>query len=97
MPNQAGRGFEWDAAKANANVRKHGIDFADVTSVFQDDRAITIQDVITLVDEQRYITVGRDDRGRVVVVAWTWRGSNVRIFSARKGTPRERREYRENG
>lgn len=91
----AGRDFEWDTAKARANFRKHGIDFADVTSVFEDERAITIRDGLSAVDEQRFLSLGRDARGRVVVVAYTWRGSTIRIFSARKATPRERRQYLE--
>jgi uncharacterized DUF497 family protein len=93
MHQTAGRDFEWDAAKARANLRKHGIDFADVAPVFEDEHAITIRDELSAVDEQRFLTVGRDARGRVVVVAYTWRGSTIRIVSARKATPRERRQY----
>jgi uncharacterized DUF497 family protein len=87
-------GFEWDAGKARSNLRKHGIDFADVPPVFEDDRAVTMPDDLTAVDERRFLTLGCDGRGRVLVVAYTWRGSAIRIVSARKATPRERREYR---
>jgi uncharacterized DUF497 family protein len=79
--------------KARANLAKHGIDFADVAPAFHDDRAITVRDRLTAVDEQRFLTVGRDARGRVLVVAYTWRGNSIRVFSARKATPRERRIY----
>lgn len=89
-PDQA---FEWDAAKARGNLGKHGIDFADVPPIFEDDRAITMPDELTAVNEQRVLALGRDARGRVLVVAYTWRGSAIRIFSARKATPRERRAY----
>ena len=72
--------FEWDAAKARANLNKHGIDFADVAPVFEDDRAITMTDHLTAVDEQRFLTVGRDARGQVLVVAYTWRRPRSGIF-----------------
>lgn len=93
MSSRPDGAFEWDAAKARANLNKHGIDFADVAPVFEDDRAITMTDHLTAVDEQRFLTVGRDARGRILVVAYTWRGSSIRIFSARRGTARERRAY----
>ena len=87
-------GFEWDARKAAVNRRKHGIDFADATAVFEDDRALTVEDEITAVDEARMLTLGRDALGRVLVVAYTWRGERVRLISARPATVSERREYR---
>lgn len=61
----------------------------------EDERAITIRDDLSAVDEQRFLTIGRDMCGRIVVVAYTWRGPAVRIFSARRATPRERRRYLE--
>jgi uncharacterized DUF497 family protein len=85
--------FEWDAAKARSNLDKHGVDFADAVPVFEDDRAITMTDHLTAVDEQRFLTVGCDARGRVLVVAYTRRGASIRIFSARKATASERRAY----
>ena len=88
--------FQWDASKARSNLQKHGIDFADAVPVFEDDRALTVPDLLTAVDEQRFLTLGRDGRGRVLVVAYTWRGDAIRIFSARKATARERRTYRGN-
>ena len=50
--------FEWDARQAAVNRRKHGIDFADVTAVFEDDMALTVEDEITAVDETRMLTLG---------------------------------------
>jgi uncharacterized protein len=85
--------FEWDEAKARTNLRKHGVDFADVTPVFEDARAVTVKDVITAVDEQRYVTIGADALLRVLVVSYTWRGSRIRIVSARRASPAERRQY----
>jgi len=86
--------FEWDARKAAVNRRKHGIDFADATAVFEDERALTVQDEISAVDETRMLTLGRDAMGRVLVVAYAWRGERVRLVSAGRATPSERRQYR---
>jgi len=86
-------GFEWDAEKARANLRKHEIDLADAVAVFEDERGLTMRDEITAVDEQRYLTMGADVRGRILVVAYTWRGSRIRLFSARRAMPSERRHY----
>ena len=88
-------GYEWDAQKARANLRKHGVDFADAIAVFADDLALTMPDEITAVDEQRFLTMGRDSMARVLVVAYTWRGRRIRVFSARPATSAERRRYRE--
>ena len=85
--------FEWDPRKAGVNRRKHGIDFADATAVFEDERALTVPDAITAVDETRMLTLGRDAMGRVLVVAYTSRGDRIRLISARRATPGERRQY----
>jgi len=89
--------FEWDARKASANRRKHGVDFADATSVFEDERALTVKDEISAVDELRFLTLGRDTLGRLLVVAYTWRGERIRVFSARRATAGEQRQYRRRG
>jgi uncharacterized DUF497 family protein len=83
--------FEWDCQKAASNIKKHGIAFAEAAMVFYDESAITIQDAA--LGEERFITLGMDSLARVVVVVYTWRGDCVRIISARKATPGERREY----
>ena len=85
--------FEWDGRKAAVNRRKHGIDLADATAVFGDERALTVPDAITAVGEARTLTLGRDAMGRVLVVAYTWRGDRIRLISARRATPGERRQY----
>ena len=85
--------FEWDPRKAAVNRRKHGIDLADATVVFEDERALTVPDEITAVDETRMLTLGRDAMGRVLVVAYTWRSDRIRLISARRATPSERRQY----
>lgn len=84
-------GFEWDPDKARANERKHGVDFADAATVFDDPLAVTIPDEGA--EESRFVTIGGDAAGRLLVVVYAWRGVKIRIISARGATPRERREY----
>jgi uncharacterized DUF497 family protein len=81
---------EWDAEKARGNRRKHGVDFADAATALHDEMAITTPDDEP--DEHRFVTVGADALGRVVIV-YTWRGPRVRLISARRATRRERRQY----
>jgi len=83
--------YEWDPKKAKTNLVKHGVAFADAVSVFSDDSAITIDDEHS--SEERFVTMGMDGLGRVLVVAYTWREETIRIISARKATERERRLY----
>jgi uncharacterized DUF497 family protein len=83
--------YQWDADKARANFRKHDIDFADAVAVLEDDAAITISDEHP--NEERFVTIGLDALGRILVVVYTWRGDNIRLISARKATPRERQQY----
>jgi uncharacterized DUF497 family protein len=90
-------GFSWDPRKAGANRRRHGVDFADATSVFEDEQALTVRDEIRAVDEPRLRTLGRDLLGRLLVVTWAWRGERIRLISARRATRSERRPYREWG
>jgi hypothetical protein len=86
--------FEWDARKARLNVRKHGIQFADAVLVLEDDRALTtIEDAAD--GEERWITLGVDALGRILVVVYTLRRSRVRLISARAATPGERDRYAE--
>lgn len=84
--------FEWDEEKAAANLRKHGVDFADAVLVFEDDLALTMEDPDSE-REARFITMGHDPYGRVLVVVYTWRGERIRLISARKATGKERRRY----
>jgi uncharacterized protein len=67
--------YEWDPAKARANFAKHGVRFADAVSVLEDDLALTIRDPSSE-DEERWITLGRNILGRVIVVVYTWRKDN---------------------
>ncbi len=83
--------FEWDEQKARANFLKHGVDFADAVAVLEDEMALTIED--DRAEEDRFVTVGMDLLGRVLVVVYAWRDDRIRILSARKGTRREREAY----
>jgi len=83
--------YQWDKEKAKANLLKHGISFADAVTIFSDEAALTIEDDDP--NEQRFVTIGMDALGRVLVVVYTWRGEEIRIVSARKATPRERTHY----
>jgi uncharacterized DUF497 family protein len=83
--------FEWDKSKAKENQAKHGISFADTFAVFDDPNAVTIEDIER--SEQRYITIGMDAFGRILVVVYTWREDNIRIISARKAVRYEVRQY----
>ena len=83
--------YEWDPRKAKSNIADHRIRFPDAVSVFQDERALTIEDPYP--DEERYVTIGMDAFGRILVVVYTWRGENIRLISARKATKSERTQY----
>ena len=86
--------YEWDENKAAANLRKHGVDFADAVAVLEDELALTVPDPSSA-EEQRFVTMGSDPFSRVLVVIYTWRGDCIRLISARKATRRERRQYEE--
>ena len=85
---------EWDPGKARLNDRKHGVAFADAVAALEDGTALTMRDPYPE-DEERWITLGMDAFGRVLVVIYTWRGESVRLISARNATRRERRRYEE--
>ena len=85
--------FQWDPDKAQENLRKHGLAFADAVGVFEDPRALTRDDPHP--NEERVLTLGLDLLGRIVLVNWTWRGDDIRLISARKASPGERRQYSE--
>jgi len=83
--------FEWDARKARANIRKHGVSFEEASTVFGDSLTLTVPD--DRFEEVRSLTIGRSHVGRTIVVAHTDRGDRIRIIRARVATARERRQY----
>jgi uncharacterized DUF497 family protein len=82
---------EWDPGKAASNLKKHRVDFADAATVLYDEHALTIRDDGE--EEERYVTIGIDALGRVLVVVYTWRGDRPRLIPARRATAQERRQY----
>lgn len=84
-----------DPVKNKINNQKHQIDLADVEGVFYDDHAITIEDRDHT--EERFVTLGMDGFGRLLVVAYHYRSEDeIRVISARFAEPHERRAYQEN-
>lgn len=87
-------GFQWDTKKAEANFRKHGVDFADAVGIFEDIYALTLREETHQL-ESRFVSIGSDFLGRIVTVVFTFREDDYRIISARESTKRERKEYEE--
>jgi uncharacterized DUF497 family protein len=88
--------FEWDPRKAASNLSKHGVSFQEALTAFADPLARIFDDEDHSVEEQREIIIGHSAKQRSLVVCFTAQGQSVRIFSARKATRRERKEYEEN-
>jgi uncharacterized DUF497 family protein len=86
--------FEWDDAKAAANLAKHGVSFEQAREAFDDPFAIDFVDDREDYGEPRLILLGMVE-SRLLVVAHTLRGDTVRIISAREAEPHERRRYHE--
>jgi len=84
--------FEWDEDKGKENLEKHGIDFADAVTAFEDIMALTMPDPASE-EEERFVTLGTDALERLLVIAYTWREDRIRLISARKAKRRERRQY----
>ena len=87
--------FEWDAEKAAANLRRHGVSFEEATTAFGDPLARTYEDPDHSESEARELTFGFSSAGRALLVAHCERGERVRIISARPMTRRERRQHEE--
>ena len=87
--------FEWDERKNKANVKKHGIDFAEARTAFYDERAVQFFDPDHSEDEDRFILLGISFKLRIVIVCHCFRESEtiVRIISARKADRDEERDY----
>lgn len=88
--------FEWNAAKAASNKKKHQISFDEAQTVFFDENAIVIHDPEHSDDEERFIILGISTIARLLVVCHCFRekGNVIRIISARKATKRESLQYR---
>ena len=82
----------FDPNKAAINYRKHGIRFSDAESVLFDPMALTREDM-DAEGEQRFTSIGVDATGRLLVVAFSYRGEEIRMISARPATAKEREYY----
>lgn len=90
--------FEWDAAKAAGNRRKHGVSFDLAATVFRDPLMISIPDEEHSETEERWITMGQAENSKLLLVVHTYleisaNAANVRIISARPATKQEQRQY----
>ena|SRR5665213_843907 len=91
--------FERDVRKDAANIHKHGVRFEIAATVFRDAEAMSLFDQKHSADEERWITLGLDNRGQLLVVCHTWRetetgATSCRIISARKAGRKEAAQYR---
>jgi uncharacterized DUF497 family protein len=88
--------FEWDSAKAESNLRKHGVSFEEAVSVFYDSLAVEFYDDENSEWEDRFLLLGLSTRLRLLMVCHCYRSSEsvIRIISARKATGNEAQHYR---
>ena len=87
--------FEWNAPKAAANLRKHGVSFDEAASAFFDTLSATGNDPDHSLDERRFVMFGMSSAGRLLVVAYTENRDVIRIITARLATRTERKLYEE--
>ena len=92
--------FEWDPAKDRENHHKHSVAFDEAATVFQDSKALSIFDPDHSKDEDRWITMGISEKGRLLIVVHSFREESeyavtIRIISSRKATKQEIKTYGE--
>lgn len=85
--------FTWDPGKAAENLRKHGVDFVEASTIFGDPLEVTIPDPEHSEGEVRFLSLGQSTDARLLVVAYTEREGTIRIIHARMAAPKERRAY----
>ena len=85
--------FEWDEEKAESNLEKHGVSFEEAATAFGDTLSVTIPDPAHSEGEIRFLLIGVTTDQRMVVVAHTERGDNIRIINARPAKRKEVRDY----
>ena len=93
--------FEWDPAKARQNARKHRVTFERGATVFLDPNALSLFDEQNSEEEERWITLGLDQTGALLVISHTYReeaenSARVRLISVRKATRNETKQYQRN-
>ena len=87
--------FEWDRQKAAANLAKHKVSFEDAAAVFGDPLGRIVADSRHSAKEERFVLLGLSQGMGLLAVMYVERGEAIRIVSARRATPRERRNYEE--
>ena len=84
--------FQYDPGKAAANLKKHGVSFADAEGVFEDPLAVTIEDP-DAEGERRFVVIGLGSAGELLVVIYSEREDECRLISARRATRKERKQH----
>jgi uncharacterized DUF497 family protein len=87
--------IEWDPEKAKSNLKRHGISFEEAATALSDPMAATGADPDHSITEERYVTFGVSEKGRLVVVSHTEKDETIRIISARKASKGEKELYEE--
>ena len=87
--------IEWHPRKAKSNVKKHGISFEEAATALSDPLAATGADPDHSITEDRFVTFGVSEMGRLLVVSHTEERETIRIINARKATKGERELYEE--
>lgn len=82
--------IEWDPKKAKLNLRKHRVSFEEAATALSDPMAATGVDPDHSITEERYVTFGVSERGRLLVVAHTDEEETIRIINARTASKGER-------
>jgi uncharacterized DUF497 family protein len=85
--------FRWNPIKAALNRAKHGVDFEEARTCFNDPCQIAFYDPDHSDEEDRELLIGHSSLGRLLIVSYTHRGSVIRVISARKPTRTEARTY----
>jgi len=84
--------IEFDSKKAASNLKKHGVRLADAEQALRDTNALTIEDPDAN-GERRFVTLGLDALGRLLLVVHTPREGRMRLISARKASPSDAESY----
>ena len=87
--------FEWDNAKAESNLKKHGVSFEEAVTAFADPLSLNMPDPAHSAAEERFLVLGMSTKQRLPVVAYAERAPRTRIINAREATRRERHDYEE--
>jgi uncharacterized DUF497 family protein len=85
--------FEWEPEKAESNLQKHGVSFAEAATVFFDPLSITVPDPLHSVSENRFVITGLSYQQHHLVVVHADRDDRIRLISARLATPAERKKH----